>query len=360
MTDGWKTRLHVLSRQEPDEGKLRSLVEGGHHPLRDVPETTGAGGRLVAGIVAFAVFAGAFSLILNSESDVPAPTEQVIGFHGLLLTVPASWAINDQTCGTPKHDTVLRDLGGVLLCLIDRPRGISSVELMDDPAYWLPKIQQLDTLTNPNGVRLERGKVPDRPDIAIYAPAVDVLMFINTVSGGQSKAIVDSIELADIDPNGCAMREMQLDPPASYEPPAAMRDVLIPGSPSGIAICHYVDNWLLSSATLTGEGMSNFVGVVNGLQDGSVRAPTDTYDHSMCDEPSTAGGERGSGYILWISGLDPAPVPLWAHVGICGDLGIANGAREGQLTPEFAKLLNEPLHHGYVMPGRLVPDPSNG
>jgi hypothetical protein len=152
---------------------------------------------------------------------------------------------------------------------------------------------------------------------------------------------------------------MQLEPPASYEPPAVMHDVLIPGSPTAIAICHYVDNWLLSSATLTGEELSTFASVVNGLQEGSVHAPADTYLHSQCHEPSTDGGELGSGYIVWVSGIDQAPVPLWAHVGICGNLGIANGAREGQLTPRFAKLLNAPLHHGYVMPGRLLPGPSH-
>ena len=57
------------------------------------------------------------------------------------------------------------------------------------------------------------------------------------------------------------------------------------------------------------------------------------------------------------AGFQPEPVRLWAHVGICGGLGIENGAREGQLTPLFAKLLHAPLHAGYVMPGRLIPGP---
>jgi hypothetical protein len=96
MTDGWKTKLHALSEQEPDEGKLHALVEGQRRPFSDLPGTTGTRGRLVAGIVALAVFLAVVSLAwVNigrpsappadvpstepSGSDVPGPTEQVIG-----------------------------------------------------------------------------------------------------------------------------------------------------------------------------------------------------------------------------------------------------------------------------------------
>lgn len=375
MTDGWKGKLRFLSEQEPDEGKLRRLVDVGHRPLSDLPETPDTRSKVVAGVVALVVFVGGFSLIWSSidgepappgdspsvepsESDVPAPTEQVVGYHGLLLTVPASWTINDEACGTPRSDTVLRDLGAVLSCLIPRPPGISTVELLDDPSYSLPQVQQEATLTNANGVRLKRGTLPDRPGIAVYVPAVGVMMLIDTVADAQTQEIVDSIELADVDPHGCAMHEQELAPPASYEPPAAMKDALIPGSPTAIAICHYVDDWLRSSASLEGEDLSRFVDMVNGLEEGFVYAPTDTYDPSLCNEPSSEGGELGAGYVLWVHGIDHEPVPLWAHVGICGGLGIENGAREGQLTPLFAKLLHRPLHAGFVMPGRLIPGPS--
>jgi hypothetical protein len=375
MTDGWKTKLHALSELEPDRGKLRTLVEGDRRPLSDVSDAAGSRNRLVAGIVAVVAFAAAFSLVWVSIGDpfagpVDAPSTQptqpgpsassgqVIAYHGLVLTVPASWSINDERCGTPTSDTVLRDLGGILGCLIPRPAGINSVELVEDPGRHLQEFRGTDSFTNPNGVKIERGRVPDEPGTAIYVPDVGVLMLIDTLSEERAEAIVDSIELSNTDPAGCAMREMQLDPPASYEPLPAMHEMLIPGSPSTIAICHYGDNWLLSSVKLTGEELSRFVSMVNGLAEGSVHAPADSYDPSICDEPSTEGGERGSGYIVWLFGIDQAPVPLWAHVGICGDLGIANGAREGQLTPEVAHLLNEPLHHGYAMPGRLVPGPS--
>src|SRR3954463_5023731 len=57
----------------------------------------------------------------NVTAPKPGPTaaaEQVIGFHGIEITVPASWAMNDLRCGTPMADTVIRDTGGNTLCLI--------------------------------------------------------------------------------------------------------------------------------------------------------------------------------------------------------------------------------------------------
>ena len=295
-----------------------------------------------------------------SGSVIPTSTGQAIGFHGLEVTVPASWAINDTTCGTPQSDTVIRDEGATTTCLVSRPAGISSLELVDNPQYWRPKMRSVRTLTNPHGVQVERGIVPDRPGATIYVPEVHVLMFVDTVTDAETNAIVGSIQLADTDPNGCAMREMELDPLPSYRPGAPMNDVLIPGSPSTIAICHYIDHWLVSSAALTGQEMTDLVGVINALPEGFVHAPPSTYDPSLCSEPSSAGGELGSGFVLWVGEAGSAPLPLWAHVGICGHLGITNGVRDGRLTPDLAAALNGPLLAGYVMPGRLVPDsPSN-
>jgi hypothetical protein len=372
MRNGWKTKLRVLGAQEPDQQRLRRLVEGGSRSLAGGEPSTRS--RAAAAVLAVVVCAGVVSLVwfgiggqlgppsvgsaTPTPSGAPAPTEQEIGYHGLLVTVPASWTINDQHCGTPKSDTVLRDLGGVLACLIPRPPGISSLLLAEDASSSYSRFQRTDTITNANGVRLERGRLPDDPGVAVYVRAVDVFMVIDTVTAAETKSIVESIRLADVDPNGCAMRESQLEPSGAYEPPASMHDVMIPGSPSSIAICHYVDRWLRSSAMLEGDLLSEFVEVVNGLAEGTAHAPIDTYDPSFCDEPSSEGGELGSGYVLWVHGIEPDPVPLWAHVGICGDLGIDSGARQGRLTPLFAKLLNRPLHVGYVMPGRLLPGPA--
>jgi hypothetical protein len=309
--------------------------------------------------VAFVVFAltrgGSGETPVASGTPIPASLGQVIGFHGLEVTVPASWKINDATCGTPRSDTVIRDIGATETCLVTRPPGISSLQLLDNPDPWLPQLRSIRTITNQHGVQLERGTISGGP--AVYVPDVRVMMFVDTVTNAGSSAIIDSIRLTDIDPNGCTMHEMQLGPPSSYQPDASMHDVLIPGSPSSIAICHYVDHWLVSSTTVAGQEMTNLISVVNGLPEGFVHAPPSTYDPSQCSEPSSAGGELGSGYLLWVSEAGAAPLPLWAHVGICGHLGITNGARNGQLTPELAAALNEPLHAGYVMPGRLIPDP---
>src|SRR5207249_9578778 len=117
-------------------------------------------------------------------------------------------------------------------------------------------------------------------------------------------------------------REMELDPPTSYQPEVSMKDVLIPGSPSAIAICHYIDHWLVSSAKLMGQEMTDLVDVVNALPEDFVHAPPSTYDPSLCSAPSSAGGELGSGVILWVSEAGSAPLPLRARGRVWGPPGI--------------------------------------
>lgn len=305
-----------------------------------------------------AAMEGVIASIRPPSSTAVSPTEQVIGFHGLLLTVPSSWKINDTTCGTPQGDTVVRDQGATASCLAGRPPGISSVEFVDDPDYWLSQIDSsMKAFTNSNGVHLESGTVTGRRDLAIYVPSTGALMLFDVASGAESNAIIDSIQLADTDPNGCAMHETQLDPPPSYVPPASTQVAMIPGSPTSIAICHYVDGWLASSASEMGSEMDDLLRVVNAVPEGFVHPPADTYDPTQCDQSFAGGGERGSGLILWVNEPDAPPAPLWAHVGFCGHLGITNGSRDGQLTPELAAALYGPLHAGYAMPGRLIPDP---
>ena len=314
---------------------------------------------ITVGSLAFVVFALAPRTAQEPPAGsglLPTPADQVVAYHGLELTVPVSWKINDTRCGTPQGDTVIRDQGGTPACLTSRPPGVSSVEFVENPSYWLSQLQSDRTLINPNGAQLERGTITDRPGIAVYAPEVGVLMLVDTVTDEKTQAIIDSIQISDTDPNGCAMKEMQLDPPASYRPDPSMRAAMIPGAPSAIAVCHFVDNWLVSSATLTDREMTDLVRVANALPEGFVHPPPANYNASQCRTSSAEGGESGGGIVLWVHEGDAAPTPLWAHVGFCGHLGITNGARDGQLTPDLAAALFRPLHAGYEFSGQLIPD----
>lgn len=282
------------------------------------------------------------------------PTEQVIGYHGVLVTVPESWGINETVCGTPVKDTVVRDQGAVASCLTQRPPGVSSVAFIDRPAYWLPRFHRRSARTNAHGVRIELGSASDLGGVVAYIPTAHLMVSVDTTSSGLTSTILDSVAISDMDPNGCAMRAGRLTPPpgAGADVPGA-HGTLLPGVPTTITICRYADRWLASSAALVGSGMTQLAGAIDGVPKGSVYAPPQDYLHAICRKSSAAGGERGSGYILHIEGTG-TPAGLWAHVGICGPLGISNGVRNGQLTRQLAAALNKPLHHGYEMPGRFV------
>lgn len=296
----------------------------------------------------------------EGSKDVTAPkpkppAEQVIGFHGIEITVPASWKMNDLRCGTPVADTVIRDTGGTQLCLVPRPPNVNSVELLPNSSM-VKSIRESTGITNAHGVHLLRGRAGS--DIGIVVPAVGVIAFVHTITTSLADRIIDSIDITRVDSSGCKMREFQLQPPFSatvlrgpYNP-----YVIYPGATS-VAICHYEDNWLVSSAMATGTQLTNIVREANTARGGFAHARPADYAESICAEPASRGGEAGSGYILLARNADGATQRLWAHIGSCGPLGITNGQRAGRLSLQLAQAINAPLHSGFSIPGRLLPGP---
>jgi hypothetical protein len=365
MTEEWKTKLHTISTEDPDQETLQRLMKHGRRSFADGETGYGTRKRVTAGVMALAVFVVALSVLWlgraltqsdSSPSTGPIPPSvqshppmiQTIGYHGLLVTVPSSWKINDTTCGTPVGNTIIRDEGGVASCLIETRARISSVELVSDPSYLLQSFRVTKTFTNPNGVGVQQGTVRGKGS-AVNVPDPGVFILIHAPS--EMRSIVMSLATSVVDPNGCRMHETQLFP-VPY-PSSQNTGALIPGSPTAVTICHYINYWLASSASLTGDQATTFTNLVNGLQPGFAFPPKGTYLPSTCNRP------QRSGYTLMVKG-DGTPGLLWARVGLCGPLGITNGIGSGQLTPALAKALNEPLHHGYAMPGRLVPANGEG
>ena len=285
---------------------------------------------------------------------VPAPVGptdgQMVGFHGLVLTVPGSWHINDTRCGTPVADTVIRDEDSTPLCLLPRPKNVSSVELLADPASWTAQLHQVAQVTNAHGVHLRRGSIPGRGDIVVV-PAVGVVVLVRTSSAKTAQRIVDSVQVVDTDTTGCAMRQSSLNPPSG----PALRGgpfhrynvrYVIPPHVTAIAVCHYVDDWLVSSTTVTGAPMAGLTHLANAAPAGLAHAASSDHLPSICTEPSSDGGEAGSGFVLHAHYAGQPDQLLWAHIGSCGMLGITNGLRSGRLSPALARAITSPLHIG--------------
>jgi hypothetical protein len=293
----------------------------------------------------------------HHRAFTPAPAVrtdgQVIGFHGIVLTVPTSWHVNDTRCGTPVADTVIRDEGGTPLCLVRRSRGVSSVELLDDVASWNPQIRHVSEVRNGYGVQLRRGTIAGGGE-AVVVPAAGVVMFLDTTSSLTSQRILDSVQVVDTDTTGCRMRQGNLDPP----PRPALRGApfrhynvryVVPPDVSSIAVCHYVDGWLAAAVTVQGEALAHIVHEANSAPAGLAHAAGSDLP-SICSQPMSRGGEAGSGFVLHAHYTGRPDLLLWAHLGHCGPLGITNGLRSGQLSPALADAITAPLHLGVAIP----------
>ena len=290
------------------------------------------------------------SKAVTAPNPKPA-TEQVIGFHGIEITVPASWAINDLRCGTAVSNSVIRDAGPVLQCAILHPAGVSSVELTSNLIGTVKLIRETSDVTNPHGVRLQRGKAGRQTGVII--PTAGVVMFVDA-NPATTQRILDSVRRVAIDTTGCKMRETKLQLPIAIDPTRGpyVAYVIPPGATS-IAICHYEGNWLASSAVVTGDALANLVHQANVVPKGFVHAPP---SRGGC-APGSVDDETRSGYILLAHYPDGTTRRLWAHIGYCGPLGITNGQRAGALTLGLARAINDPLHHGFGLPGGLLPGP---
>jgi hypothetical protein len=274
----------------------------------------------------------------------PARTQSV-AFHGVEIDVPASWSINEERCGTPTADTVLRDVGVVLACLHPRPDGISTVEMRTGSPRWHDDRPVTVRTDAGNGtLQIQGGQ--------IYVPEVRVLLLVQVPDSELRQEITDSIRVLEVDSNGCRMHGGRLEPPPGIPEDAVQPEgpFLIRATVRSVAVCKYAGRWLSASTTLTGEPLEQLRTVVDGLPDGFVRADPKYYLPSVCDEP-----DESTRFVLHVLDADGSGRTLWARIGVCGELGITDGRNPHALTRELAAALNGPLHTPYSLQGHLIP-----
>jgi hypothetical protein len=277
-----------------------------------------------------------------TTAPTPART-QAVAFHGVEIDVPAAWSINEEMCGTPTADTVLRDVTVVLSCLRVRPEGISTVELRTGRPDWGPR-RNVVTATNAQGTRLEGAGG------RFYVREAGVMVDVNVTHPALREQIIDSIRVVDVDSNGCRMHGVRQTLPFRYGGGIDLDPALVPGNPDRVAICKYTGTWLTASSTVTGAALHELLRVVDDLPDGFVRADPEYYLPSVCDEP-----DESSRFVLHVLDADGSGRTLWARIGVCGNLGITDGQHPHALTPELAAALNGPLHTPYAFQGHLIP-----
>ena len=61
---------------------------------------------------------------------------RLVGIGHAAIAVPAVWATNAHSCGTPQRDTVIIDLASVCLAGVARPAAVESVEIRQGEPAW--------------------------------------------------------------------------------------------------------------------------------------------------------------------------------------------------------------------------------
>nr|WP_238351491.1 PASTA domain-containing protein [Kribbella shirazensis] len=111
-----------------------------------------------------------------SAPTAPAAT-RLVGIGHAAIAVPEQWARNQLGCGTPQKDTVIIDAGPQDLCLVNRPKGVESVQVRSGKPIGF----QTDETFQLDGVRAERQRTTCTGDSpltvcsgTVYIPSLDV------------------------------------------------------------------------------------------------------------------------------------------------------------------------------------------
>jgi hypothetical protein len=284
--------------------------------------------------------------------------------HGLAITVPAAWPLNDQWCGVPQHDTVIVD-NAHLDCFPGHWPRVTAVEF-DSAAYihQLRKIYQLvDAHTTHRTIDGHRatqvsGRIPKlsnagaRPGglylLGVAVPDIDTSVLITSPSPTLPEQLAATLQVVSADSNGCPVHSRaSLTLPTGQPPARAGADqTLIPDHPNSIVVCRYVAGVLAQSTSVPAAQQLAFLTTINRLPSGLSRDLPGVPDPRNCRSASEPLGTSngyddgdGEGYVIHVGYRSRPPVTLIARLADCGRLGITNGTRTGQRTNSLLHLL---------------------
>jgi hypothetical protein len=274
------------------------------------------------------------------------PGSKVVTFHGLSITVPASWSVNGFSC-TLTSSVV--ELPGSSPACGRRPYPEFTIVQFVDGTDLLPKDSVSRTIrTDISGLpatRVEADRaiptVTDRPAFGYVVAKLHVSVLIQPAQGETGQELAASLRVDAVDMHGCRSRRSDVNQPprSATSDRAGMAQALIPDQPVSAILCRYSHGWLEEGSVLSGAALRAFAAGLNRLSVGLSAKPNPA-------DCSGAGGfgpvdepEDSPAYRIEARYPDGSPVILIARFGSCGDLEIFNGARSGQLTDDLLILL---------------------
>jgi hypothetical protein len=286
---------------------------------------------------------------------------RLLGFHGLQIAVPARWRLEDQRCGAAQADTVLYPDLAFQLCFLGSAPNITVVNFLDAKTkadlYWgsaaLQTVAALQNVTD-QGQNVSVGWLAASRQsprlLVLYASEVGAAVTIQSPSTATAERIMSSVRLVSVDADGCPSKVSDLRPAGPSPLPGASRD-LVPGSPTGVALCRYDSLWLAESAHDSGRALSTLVTTLNAMKPGTSRGGG--YDAAKEEGVCTQLTEQG--FLLSFSYPTGAWERVFVHIDGCGQLSATNGSRSGQITwPIVTALVDAVGSEPFPDPSELV------
>jgi hypothetical protein len=266
----------------------------------------------------------------------PAAGMQWVGYRGLFVQVPESWIGGETRCGQPVENAVLDWRGARCMALIPRPRGISDVELRaprpDDAPYGEP--------TTVDGWRALRPYPPaerhyfgDETEnlVEMTLTLVDrpVVITVTSPDPALAASILDTAQVVDVDPSGCALQSTSTVAGTPARPGAA--DALVPGDPTAARLCHYDRGWLERAQVRDAAATARLAAALNALRPGFNETEVELGQmlQGHCPE------DDADFIVATFDYASGPPLDVYVRADACRQRGASNGARAGRVTWAF-------------------------
>ena len=301
------------------------------------------------------------SPVLTSPPPPAQKDTQQVTYHHLAITVAASWPINDQQCGSPRSDTVLVP-EAIALCQAPPKPGATWAEFGPDAENFSPEKDASRADITVDGAPATKWTYESHGDttLVIDVPTAAAAVSITSPSRDEAARLAATLQVVDVDAHGCVV-EQPYRPLKDTPPPKVpgANSELIPGGPTSLAVCEYDGSLLGGSGVVTGDELAGDLATLRGLDAGLSRQDANDYDPVLCTAPQDLSAavdkQGGQWFALLVHYASGSTLTLHVRVGLCGDLGVSNGAVTAQSGLQLAELVFRVSHVAGGSAGHLHP-----
>jgi hypothetical protein len=322
--DVLKDGLSVLAA-EADEVRIETAEIGRRARSRRRARLAGSGSACAVAVVAVTLlWPGGSSGERARVLAGPGAQDRSASYHGVELSVPSSWAVNADRCGTPTRDTVLYP-HTTTMCAWNAPKAYDTVQF--GPASQVSAPGRGLSFHGHPAVTAEKRLADGRTQETLVVPDLDVAVVATTHDAALARRIVTGAKLArPVDSVGCA------DPVVNRGPAITGRaaTTMVPSGFSTAIICVYEDLRLSRSAVVSRTDTQRLASMLDGLRPGlqsqsSIAGQPKQTRGQLCKVPS-------GGYSIRFSYPSGDPLTVVVRTGGCEDIGATNGKVTGHLT----------------------------